>query len=510
MKLRWHRHGRSAEEIAGLPVVTAAEMRAAEAALFARGTPSFDVMATAGRAVVEAIRLRWPTPFKRALVLAGPGNNGGDGFIVAAELKALGWDVQIAAMQARDRYTGDAARAAALWGGPLVQLEPGVLAKLDDGDCLVIDAIFGIGLARPVADAAKAVIHALHGRPCPVVAVDVPSGIDADTGAVLGAAPRAALTVTFGWPKRGHLLLPGREWVRDLVVAGIGCRDADLPGLATIPRVNGTALWRHHLPLPSAADHKYTRGHVLVAGGATMPGATRLASRAARRVGAGMLTVAAPKEAHPYYLIDQPGLIVREAADAGALKTLLDDRRYTAVLVGSGLPADGATAGAVEAAAASGRALVIDGGGLTAFAGKADALAAFGRPDIVLTPHEGEFGRLFPDLRGNKLARAGEASRRTRCTLVMKGADTVIAAPDGRAALNADAPAWLATAGSGDVLAGLILGLLGQGMPAFEAAAAGVSLHGMAGAAFGPGLIAEDLPELIPEILRLFSEVDPE
>lgn len=510
MKLRWHRHGRSAEEIAGQPVVTAAEMRAAEAALFARGTPSFDVMATAGRAVVEAIRLRWPTPFKRALVLAGPGNNGGDGFIVAAELKALGWDVQVAAMQPRDRYSGDAARAAALWAGPLVQLEPGALAKLDDGDCLVIDAIFGIGLARPVADAAKAVIHALHGRPCPVVAVDVPSGIDADTGAVLGAAPRAALTVTFGWPKRGHLLLPGREWARDLVVADIGCRDADLPGLATVPRVNGTALWRHHLPLPSAADHKYTRGHALVAGGATMPGATRLASRAARRVGAGVLTVAAPKEAHPYYLIDQPGLIVREAAEAGDIKTLLEDRRFTAVLVGSGLPADSGTAGAVEAAAASGRALVIDGGGLTAFAGKADALAQFGRPDIVLTPHEGEFARLFPDFQGDKLVRAGEAARRARCTLVLKGADTVIAAPDGRAAVNADAPAWLATAGSGDVLAGLILGLLGQGMPAFEAAAAGVSLHGMAGAAFGPGLIAEDLPELIPEILRLLSEVDPE
>jgi NAD(P)H-hydrate epimerase len=264
------------------------------------------------------------------------------------------------------------------------------------------------------------------------------------------------------------------------------------------------------MPLASAADHKYTRGHALVVGGAAMPGATRLASRAARRVGAGMLTVAAPREAHPYYLIDQPGLIVREAADASALKTLLEDKRFTSVLVGSGRPADGVTAGAVQTAAASGRALVIDGGGLTAFAGGIDTLAKFGRADIVLTPHEGEFARIFPDLKGDKLARARAAARSSRCTVVMKGADTVIAAPDGRAAINADAPAWLATAGSGDVLAGLILGLLGQGMPAFEAAAAGVSLHGMAGAAFGPGLIAEDLPELIPEVLRLLSEVDLE
>jgi NAD(P)H-hydrate epimerase len=223
-----------------------------------------------------------------------------------------------------------------------------------------------------------------------------------------------------------------------------------------------------------------------------------------------MLTVAAPREAHPFYLIDQPGLIVREAADASALNVLLDDRRFTAALVGSGLPADGNTRALVEAAAASGRALVIDGGGLTAFAGAVEALAGFGRADIVLTPHDGEFARLFPESKGDKLARAGAAARVSGCTVVVKGADTVIAAPNGRTAINADAPAWLATAGSGDVLAGLILGLLGQGMPAFEAAAAGVSLHGMAGAAFGPGLIAEDLPELIPEVLRMLSEVDPE
>jgi NAD(P)H-hydrate epimerase len=510
MKLRWHRHGRSADDIAGMPIVTAAEMRAAEAALFARGTPSFDVMATAGRAVVEAIRLRWPTPFKRALILAGPGNNGGDGFIVAQELAALGWEVHVAAAQARDLYSGDAARAASLWGGSIARLEPGALARLDEGDCVVIDAIFGIGLARPVANDVKAVIHALHGRPCPIVAVDVPSGVNADTGEVMGAAPRATLTVTFGWPKRGHLLLPGREWGHDLVVADIGVRDADLPDLPKIPRVNGAAVWRDHLPLPSAADHKYTRGHALVVGGASMPGATRLASRAARRIGVGMLTVAAPKEAHPYYLIDQPGLIVREAANAAALKTLLEDKRFTSVLAGSGLPADDATRGAVETAAASGRALVIDGGGLTAFQGSAERIASIGRADVVLTPHEGEFARLFPDLKGDKLARTREAARVSGCTVVMKGADTVIASPDGQAAINADAPAWLATAGSGDVLAGLILGLLGQGMPAFEAAAAGVSFHGMAGAAFGPGLIAEDLPELIPEVLRLLSEVDPE
>jgi NAD(P)H-hydrate epimerase len=507
--LRWHRHGGSAAELGGMPVVTAAEMRHAERALFGRNVPSFDVMATAGRAVVEAITDRWPQRFRRALVLAGPGNNGGDGFIVARELAALGWQVHVAAARPIDGYQGDAGRAAALWGGKPARLEPGALAHLDDGDTLVIDAIFGIGLARPVEGEVKAVIQALHGRPCPVVAIDVPSGIDADTGAVLGAAPRAAVTVTFAWPKRGHLLLPGREWARDLAVADIGCRDEDLPDLAATPRVNGAPLWQSALPLPSASDHKYTRGHALVVGGPAMPGATRLASRAARRIGVGMLSVAAPREAHPFYLSDQPGLIVRPMESERELAALLEDKRISAVLVGSGLPPSAETRGLVEAAIRSGRPVVIDGGGLTAFAGEPQALARLGRADIVLTPHEGEFARLFPNLdkAQDKVSRAADAARVCRCTIVLKGADTVIAAPTVTAAINLDAPAWLATAGSGDVLAGLVAGLLGQGAGPFEAAAAAVSLHGMAGAAFGPGLIAEDLPELIPEVLRDLGEV---
>jgi len=509
--LRWHRHGGSAADLAGMPVVTAAEMRHAEKALFARGVPSFDVMASAGRAVVEAIVQRWPDRFRRALVLAGPGNNGGDGFIVARELGMRGWNVHVAAARSIETYEGDAGRAAAFWGGKPARLEPGVLAGLEEGDCLVVDAIFGIGLARPLEGEIKAVVHALHGRPCPIVAVDVPSGIDADTGAMLGAAPRAALTVTFAWPKRGHLLLPGREWARDLVVADIGCRDEDLPDLAATPRVNGEPVWQDALPLPSASDHKYTRGHTLVVGGHAMPGATRLASRAARRIGVGMLTVAAPREAHAFYLSDQPGLIVRAMETARDLEALLEDKRISSILVGSGLPPSAETRGLVETAVASGRPVVIDGGGLTAFGGDLQALARLGRADIVLTPHEGEFARLFAKFEArDKATRAAAAAHESRCTIVLKGADTVIAGPKGASAINMDAPAWLATAGSGDVLAGLVAGLLGQGAGPFEAAAAAVSLHGLAGAAFGPGLIAEDLPELIPEVLRDLGEVGPE
>jgi NAD(P)H-hydrate epimerase len=506
-QLRWHRRNASAEEIAGKRVVTAAEMRAAETALFARGIPSFEVMSLAGRAVVGAIQSRWPGRFQRAVVLCGPGNNGGDGFIVATELAALGWSVHLAAAFPRDGYQADAACAAALWGGEIAELRPGLLRDAAAGDTVIVDAVFGIGLGRPLDGVVRAVIEELDGQSCPVVAVDLPSGIDADTGAILGAAPKAALTVTFGWPKPGHLLLPGRDRIGDLAVAEIGCRAADLPAAGRSVRVNGPPVWRHALPIPKASDHKYTRGHAVMIGGAEMPGATKLAARAARRIGIGMLTVAAAPSVLAIYLADQPGLIVRDIADLGGL---LGDRRVTAILVGSGLPPSAATRAQVEAVAGSSHAAVVDGGGLTAFAGDAAALARFGRGNIVLTPHEGEFARLFPHLNTmpSKLARVEAAAAESQCTVILKGADTVIATPEGQAAINVDAPAWLATAGSGDILAGLVTGLLGQGMPAFEAAAAAVSLHGMAGTAFGPGLIAEDLSEQLPSLLRRFTEPD--
>jgi NAD(P)H-hydrate epimerase len=503
--LRWHRSNGSADEVAGKRVVTAAEMRSAETKLFARGVPGFDVMSKAGRAVVAAIQSRWPGRFDRAVVLCGPGNNGGDGFVVAAELAALGWSVHLATVFPPSGYSGDAACAAALWGGEFEELRPGLLKEIVDGDTVIVDALFGIGLGRPLEGVVKTVVEELDELGCPVVAVDVPSGVDADTGAILGAAPKAALTVTFAWPKPGHLLLPGRERVGDLAIADIGCRDGDLPAGGPIARVNGLPVWRAALPIPRASDHKYTRGHAVVVGGAEMPGATRLASRAARRAGIGMLTVAAPKSVHAVYLADQPGLILRDVVE---LLPVLGDRRVTAILVGSGLPASEETRALVVAAAACGRPLVVDGGGLSGFAGDLATLTRHGRPDIILTPHEGEFARLFPHLRDapGKLARARAAAAESRCTIILKGADTVIATPEGRAAINFDAPAWLATAGSGDILAGLTAGLLGQGMPPFEAAAAAVSLHGMAAAAYGPGLIAEDLPEQLPAILRRLME----
>lgn len=497
-----------------LDVLTGPQMRAAEQALFARGTDSFALMTAAGIAVADAIRDHWaPQP---VTVLCGPGNNGGDGFISAQALRDAGYLVTLLAMRPRDGYRGDAARAAEHWRGEIGAMEAGILQEAIPPGRLVVDALFGIGLDRALPTVAALVVQHCRQVSAPVVAVDLPSGISAESGQVLGAAMTAAATITFGWAKPGHLLFPGRAHAGRLIVADLGL-DADClaaarlqPGSPCI-RSNAPALWSADLPRIGAPDHKYSRGHALVFGSQEMPGAGRLAARAARRVGAGMLSVAAPHEVLPLFQADQPGLIAKPVSRPEDVVEILLDSRISGVLVGAGMLPVAATREAVLNVLASGRPAVVDGGGLTVFADRPQDLFGLGRADVVLTPHEGEFQRLFPDLgpdRLGKLERASAAARRSRCTLVLKGADTVIAAPpagDGdpdRLIINTTASAYLATAGSGDVLAGLILGLLAQGMPAFEAASAAVWLHGSAGLALGPGLIAEDLPERIPELLR--------
>lgn len=498
-------------------VLTSAQMRAAEQVLFERGIDSFGLMQSAGRAVADHVQQYWPG--RKVSVLCGPGNNGGDGFIVAEILRRAGRDVTLLAMRPVDAYRNDAAKAAAGWQGTTQSMDQTSLAAAIAPEDMVVDALFGIGLDRPLEGLAVAAIQRCRQISAPVVAVDIPSGISADTGQVLGAAFAASDTVTFGWPKLGHLLLPGRLHAGRLVVAPLGFdpasgRVAQQHAGGPDIRANGLDAWLMRLPRVGALDHKYSRGHALVFGSQPMPGAGRLAARAARRIGAGMLTVAAPAEVLPLYQADQPGLIAKPAARPEDVVEILMDSRITALLVGSGMMPDDATREAVLNALASARAAVIDGGGLTAFADRPQELFGLGRPDVVLTPHEGEFARLFPDLGPElgKIERARLAAKRARCTIVLKGADTVIAEPPPTAAdtpvrvlINREASAHLATAGSGDVLAGLVLGLLAQGMPAFEAAAAAVWFHSEAGYAAGPGLIAEDLSERIPEILRLLE-----
>lgn len=430
------------------------------------------LMEAAGRAVARAVRARIPPC--RTLVLCGPGNNGGDGYVAARLLAHQGWPVAVAAL-APPRAGSDAATAAARWHGPMVPFLPEEAARAS----LVLDAVFGAGLARDVDPAVAAVLAAAPR----VVAIDVPSGIDGATGAVRGFAPRAAFTVTFFRRKPGHLLLPGRTHCGETLLADIGLPAAVLASVRPTAFANGPALWT--LPRPGAASHKYTRGHVTILGGAAMTGATRLAADAARHAGAGLVTIAAPAAAAAIYRAGSPGTIVSD----DPIQALLADPRRTVWVCGPGLGPEAAAA-ALPLLLAAGRHVVADADSFTACAGRPEALAGA----AVLTPHLGEFTRVFGAPGPDRLAAARAAATGTGAVVLLKGADTIIAAPDGRAAINANAPPWLATAGAGDVLAGIVAGLLAQGMPPWEAAAAAAWWHGAAANAVGPGLVAEDLP----------------
>ena len=480
-----------------LALLSVAEMYAADAAAIEAGTPGLALMENAGRAVAHAITRRWaPRPVS---VLCGPGNNGGDGFVVARLLEAAGWPVRLGLLGSRDRLTGDAAAMAARWAHPVEPLDPALL----EGAPLVVDALFGAGLSRALDGPARALAEASVERGLACVAVDMPSGIHGDTGAPLGRCFDATLTVTFGRRKCGHLLLPGRQRAGDLVVADIGIPLAVIDALDIRVHENDPLLWRARLPRPRPGDHKYSRGHALVVGGdGAHSGAARLAARAALRAGAGLVTVHAPDAALPVYAAQLTAVMVGSRA---ALDEALADERKNALLIGPGCGVTAATREQTLRALGAGKRCVLDADALTAFEDDPAALFAALGPEAVLTPHEGEYRRLF-SRQGDKLARARAAAAACGAVVVLKGADSVIAAPDGRAAINANAPPTLATAGAGDVLAGLILGLAAQDMPAFEAAAAAVWLHGAAAAAFGPGLIAEDLAEMLPGVLRTVLE----
>ena len=477
-------------------LLTPAEMATADRAAIVAGIHCIELMDKAGRAVAAALAERWsPRPVS---VLCGPGNNGGDGFVVARRLAAEGWPVRLGLLGEASRLTGDAAHHAALWRGTIEPLTPALV----DGAAVVVDAIFGAGLSRPIEGTARLTIEALARSGLPSVAVDVPSGLDGATGQVMGAAAPAALTVTFFRKKPGHLLLPGRVLCGETVLADIGIPAAVLERIQPRTHENAPALWLDAYPWPKLDGHKYRRGHALIAGGEVMTGAARLAARAAARIGAGLVTVAAPQSAWPVYAAALTGVIVRPVAQPEDFAELLGDARRNTILLGPGGGTGEAMRHNVLAALATGRAVVLDADALTVFAERRDALFAAIAGPCVLTPHEGEFARLFPGIGGDKLARARAAASASGAVVLLKGADTVIAAPDGRAVVNANAPPDLATAGSGDILAGLVTGLLAQELDPFRAAAAACWIHGEAAAAFGPGLVAEDIIESVPGALR--------
>ena len=493
-----------------IELLTTAEMAEADRLAIAGGIPGIALMENAGRAVADAaFRM---LQGRRVVVVAGPGNNGGDGFVAARHLAERGLAVSVCFVGKRERLKGDAALAAQRWNGPVSSPSPAAFTDCD----LIIDALFGAGLDRNVEGPARNVIDLMNAASVPIVAVDLPSGVNGTTGAVMGCAINAKLTVTFFRRKPGHFLLPGRLHSGPVEVADIGIPERVLDKIKPMTFANVPALWRNAFPQARTEGHKYSRGHaVVISGGPSTTGAARLAARGALRAGAGLVTIASPRDALSINAAENLAVMVRPVDGPIELKEFLADKRRNAITIGPGGGVGPAMREQVHTALDGDAAVVLDADALTSFAGDPDALAnaigkRAGRP-VVLTPHEGEFSRLFSALEQearsrSKLEKARLAATKTGAVLVLKGADSVVAEPSGRAAIADNGPPTLATAGSGDVLAGMVSGLLAQGMPVFEAACAAVWLHGEAAKEFGLGLIAEDLPDMLPRVYgRLFG-----
>ena len=494
-----------------MEVLTTAEMERADRLSIAAGTPGFALMLSAGQAVAEAAAdLVEEGPI---LVVAGPGNNGGDGFVAAAELAAQGREVSVILMCERDGLHGDAASAARGWKYPVLPFNPHAIGK----PALIIDALFGAGLSRPVDGEPFAMIEAINANGAPVLAVDLPSGVNGTNAAIMGTAVRATETVTFFRKKPAHLLLPGRMQCGRVRVADIGIHARVLDEIRPQTFENTPQFWRRSFPVPRIDGHKYARGHALVLSGEmSATGAARMAARAALRAGAGLVTVASPRDALTVNAAALTAVMVRAVDNVIQFAELFEDKRYNSCVIGPGAGVGPRTADFVHTALSARRHVVLDADALTSFAQAPERLfesiKATADPQVVLTPHEGEFPRLFSDISNknpgrSKLDRVRAAAERSGAVVLLKGPDTTVASPDGRATIATNAPPWLATAGAGDVLAGIIAGLMAQGVPAFEAASMGVWMHGEAAREAGPGLIAEDLPETMPAVFRhLYDE----
>ena len=551
-------------------ILTCEEMAEADRRAIALGVPSLTLMENAGWAVANAAE-QMVSRGANVAILCGPGNNGGDGFVAARQLKRRGYSVHVFLLGSRDALKGDAAEMARRWGLPIWPASADALLDVD----LVIDAMFGAGLTRRLDGVPAELVEAINESSVAVLSVDVPSGLNGTTGTAAGPVVRATRTVTFFRKKPGHLLMPGRALCGEVVVADIGISDEvlDHPLSPSVPctrasyatQENHSSLWLSRYPFPRFDAHKYARGHaVVVSGPAFQTGAARLGARGALRIGAGLVTVASPTSALLENAAHLTAIMIKPFGDARDLAEILEDRRKNAVLIGPGCGVGDGTREFVLVALKSDAAVVLDADALTSFAengnepaetvnfgftgaaikhavSPASLFAAIrgpllpldpGSPEgedegavqshykttpspqasppgerqraVIMTPHEGEFARLFHNVAPigtSKLERARAAAKLSGAVVVLKGPDTVIASPDGRAAINTNAPPWLATAGSGDVLAGFITGLLAQGMSAFEAACASVWLHGECANQFGVGLIAEDLPEVLPMVL---------
>jgi len=472
-------------------LLTNGEMRRADELATMSGT---DLMEAAGRSVFNVLRKTWT--WRRVLIICGPGNNGGDGFVVARLLWDAGWPVKVYLLGDLNSLKGEAATAAKLWKGETCDVSDDLFEDVD----LIVDAIFGAGISRNVTGSLKKVFEKIAEHNLDCLSIDMPSGVDGNTGEIKGCALQARKTVTFFRKKPGHLLFPGKLHCGKLHLADIGIPSSVLNSIKPTLFENTPANWLEQFPFPKFKDHKYSRGHAVISGGTLMIGAARLAANAARRVGAGLTTIIADKVAVDHYIGGNLGDMYWPISNQYEFHNFIKEPRVKAVLIGPGNGVNEETRKKVITTLRLRKITVLDADALTIFEDDPENLFTWIKGFAVLTPHEGEFSRLFgePD---NRLKSCQNAAERSGAVVVLKGPDTVIAAPDGRAVINGNAPPTLATAGSGDALAGFITGLLCQGMPAFESACAGVWLHGEAARLFGIGLTAEDIIERMPEVL---------
>ncbi len=481
-------------------LLTPKQMAKADALAIKGGVPSIDLMENAGQVVAEQILASYQKC--NVLVICGPGNNGGDGFVVARLLKQQGWQVELALFGNKSTLKGDAKINADRYEAEIKILHPNLINNAD----LIVDALFGTGLDRNIEGDLAHFIDLVNKSGLPVVAIDIASGIDGETGQVRGIAIIAKQTVSFFKPKLGHYLLPGREYCNQLHIADIGIVESVLQKIEVSTWLNSPNLWT--LPKRNPLNHKYDAGHCIVISGDELhTGAARLAARSALRIGAGLVTLAGEKSALLVHANHLSSIMLIEAKTANELSNILLDKRFNSIVIGPALGVGSRTQKLVLAALNSSASMVIDADGMSSFSKNPqilfDAIKAKSYGEVVLTPHMGEFAKLFDINDISKVKKARLAAKISGATIVLKGADTIIATPNGKVAINNNAPPYLATAGSGDVLSGIIGGLLAQGLSAKKAAMAGVYLHGEAGSAFGgQGLIADDLPSLLPFVLR--------
>ncbi len=470
----------------------------------------FSLMLAAGRAVAEVAQRMFPrnTP---VAVLCGPGNNGGDGYIAAQFLLEAGLEV-VCFASAPPQKGSDAMRASLFYKGSVTNFSEFSVASFGG----VIDALFGAGLARDIRGAEAIAIDTVNNSDVPVVAVDLPSGISGESGDILGTAIRARATVTFFRKKLGHLLQPGRAHCGVLHVADIGIPDHILAAIEPHVFENAPDLWESSLPVLGVDAYKYSRGHVAVfSGNAHSTGAARLSALAAARSGAGAVTLLSPPDAMAVNAAHLTSIMLRETRGLKDVGQFFAERKVAAAVLGPGYGnrvfARDHALFLASSELEGFHGLVLDADGITAFEQKPNELfdrRQNAKTALMLTPHEGEFRRLFPDIARSsvsKIGKAREAAKRANAVIIYKGPDTVVAEPGGVAIVNSNGTPLLATAGSGDVLTGIMCGLLAQGMPVFAAACASVWIHADAARRFGHGLVAEDLPAQLPAVLSALA-----